>query len=127
MWDQRKIVKNLPDGVLICRHLIEGQDIGDTSVYPLIEGQGRDSVIDMPCISMPVAKKTRIKFYNSAFKDLLNLKYDFNDLKKKTRDDEHALIIGQKQMSSDSNNAHFDSQLNEFSNDAQAISKLKND
>ena len=62
MRDQREIVKNLPDGVLICRHLID------------ISSKG-----DFPSTISPEPSKTQIKFYNTTFRNLFGLSADFTE------------------------------------------------
>ena len=67
MKEQRKIVKDLPDGVIICRHVLSDSN-NDKNTDPDV----------FPSIIMPNPTKTRIKYFNNALKDLLGLKLDFN-------------------------------------------------
>ena len=61
MKEQYKIVKNLPDGVLISRKIFK-------------TNQGIDG---LSSIISPNHFKTSIKYYNSTFKSLFALKNDF--------------------------------------------------
>ena len=90
--DQKKILKNLPDGVIICRHLI---------------GQSNAEPEDIQFCSLGVSyqKTTSVKFFNSALKDLLGLKSDFNNFKlTEAGDNEDSLIIRPKEESSEQYN-----------------------
>ena len=66
--DQKKILKNLPDGVVICRHLIGKSNAGPED-------------IQFCSLGVSQQKKISVKFFNIALKDLLGVKSDFNNFK----------------------------------------------
>ena len=66
MAEQRKIVKNLPDGVLICKQVVSRPEtIGN----------------DFSQMVLPESSQIQVKFYNKTFQALFGLDKDFEQAK----------------------------------------------
>lgn len=63
MAEQRKIVKNLPDGVLICKQ--------DSS-------RSENSVNDFSKMILPEPVTNQVKFYNKTFQALFGIDIDYD-------------------------------------------------
>ena len=62
MAEQRKIVKNLPDGVLICKQVVQRPEtLGN----------------DFSQMVLPEPTMNQVKFYNKTFQALFGLEIDF--------------------------------------------------
>ena len=103
MKEQRKIVKDLPDGVIICRHVLS--DFNDNNFA------GPDQY---PSIVMPHSTKTRIKYFNNALKNLLGLKYDYSQFQQSlAKEDDEPLIVGLNNNKNESPNKPESNSINQ--------------